>query len=148
MPTSHGFVEGVADRTVYVMSRSRGQPSILHPGVQALEVLRLESLQPMSPDAGDQVPLNIDPVTIVRVVRHSRRHRDAVDPVREPVTDSPTLPGAADPSPVASLFQLADLLRDLGPGPAHDVPAIRLTVVPHTHGHAAVPVAVATLVDA
>lgn len=46
-----------------------------HPGVQLLEVLRLQAVEPVRADSGDQVTPNGDPVPVERV-RPDHRRRD------------------------------------------------------------------------
>ena len=142
-----GLVQGGPQDAVQAVHRARRQPVAFHPGVERLDVLGLQPVQPMGSESGDRVALDVGAVAVQGAPAH-RAGGDVLQPV---VSHSPTVgarPAAAARPLSRKPLELADLAGDLGSGGAHDVAPVRLAVVVQTHGDPPVPVAVTTLVGA
>ncbi len=118
---------------------ARRQRASLDLGIEALYVIRGQSVQPVCAESWDKVLMDVHPVTEMGVLRDVRRRGNVVDPVAEPAADCPYLARLADRALVALPFQRPDLLGDLVPGFAANVAPVRPTVVLHTNGDPAMP---------
>src|SRR2546425_2491874 len=110
-------------------------------------MFRGQPIQAMSTDSGCEVLLDVDPVARMGVLGYVRRRGDVLDPVSEPARYCPPLARPWNTSRVMQFLQLADLADNFGLLPAHDVATVGTTIVAHTHGYPAVPVAVASQID-
>ncbi len=146
VPTAHGFVERGTEGAVHLVGSAGGAAGLLHLPVEALQVLRLQLLQAVGAEAGDEVMVHRDPVAVDGVLGDVRRC-DVLDPVGEPGRERPALAGLAHRALVALALQLADGLGDLGSGLPADVATVRGAVVLDADGDSAVPAAVIAEVD-
>ncbi|MCO5968266.1 hypothetical protein NDW01_07635 [Actinoallomurus sp. WRP6H-15] len=118
-----------------------------HFRVERFEMFGLASIDPVTADVGE------DPVSAVRPVRADRVRRRLLErqygrePVRHPLFHSRWTTRLVDLSGVALGFQFADFLRHLPFGLGGDVAPVGAAVVLHAHRDAAVPAAIAALVD-
>src|SRR5215468_9078916 len=129
------------------MRRSGLQTAGLDAGVELLQMLRFQPIQPVRPDPRYQMPLHSGAVADVGLVPN-RWPSDVLQPVREPLLNRPGAAGLSDDSLITLAFQLLDLGGYRRLVFAAHVPPIRSSVVTHAHRDAAVPGAIFAEVDA
>lgn len=123
-----------------------GAAGLLHLLVEALQVFRLQLLQAVGAQAGDEVVVHRDAVAVDGVLGDIRRC-NVLDPVGEPGLDRPALVSLAYRTLVALPLQLPDGFGDLRAGLAADVAPVWRAVVLDADGDAAVPATVLAEVD-
>jgi hypothetical protein len=110
--------------------------------IQPLYVLRLQLVEPVVADAGDELVHDELAVPDERRGPHLAR-RDGVEPVLKPLADGGRLTGRPCGSRIPLTLKPADLRDDVRTLRTRDVPTVSGAMVLLAHRHIAVPPAVA-----
>src|ERR1700728_2342744 len=134
-----GDLQRAAQNPVDLQDGVRLEVLALEPGVKGIEVLRLETVEPVLAQLGDDPAPDLRFIRAVEGVLRDRARCDRGQPGQEPVRDGRWLTGLARGACVTFAFQLTDLAGDGCLSLGYAVATVSRAVVPDTHRDPSVP---------